>query len=186
MLLPPKFFFLLVSLVVSSISGTYHFLNTQRYPTLISKFFSLHKYKILQQHPRHLIKYHLAKMSVCFPNSMSILSDYNIDYLTATLKQLAIAQSRSSTPDSSFSRDQDDDDDIAARAIMSLDEDIPEAVDINVRKVINEHIQSTTGSFGPMEFLVSEEYREYKEERAKESARVGKLPRSKRSRENLK
>lgn len=122
-------------------------------------------------------------MSACFPNSMSILSDHNIGYLTAVLNQLAIAQSEPGTPDSSFSQNQDYGDDIAARAIMSLDEDIPEAIDINVQKVINEYVQSTTGPLGAMEFLVSEEYREYKEERAKERAKLGKLPRSKRSRE---
>ncbi len=67
-----------------------------------------------------------------------------------------------------------------ANAILCLDEDIPEGIDESVKELIQKHASNTNASaLGPMSFLVSEHYLEFKAAQAAKKATEKKLPRSK-------
>ncbi|KUJ22572.1 uncharacterized protein LY89DRAFT_762900 [Mollisia scopiformis] len=65
-----------------------------------------------------------------------------------------------------------------ANSILSLDEDIPEHIDASIKELLTTH-NNTTGALGYMEFIVTEEYLEYKHSIAAKKATEKKLPRSK-------
>ncbi|PVH88470.1 hypothetical protein DL98DRAFT_628500, partial [Cadophora sp. DSE1049] len=67
-----------------------------------------------------------------------------------------------------------------ANAILCLDEDIPEGLDNSVKELLEKHASSTNASaLGPMSFLVSKHYLEFKVVQAAKKATEKKLPRSK-------
>jgi hypothetical protein len=127
--------------------------------------------------------------SVCFPNSMSILATYNIDYLTTKLNRLALVQMSGSEQGTlNFDHDLD------LRIVRSLDDDVPEfdehtlrSPDVCTQQIICDQARCIAGSLGAISFLGSDEYAEYKKKRELERRKEGKgrLPRSKKSRERL-
>lgn len=67
-----------------------------------------------------------------------------------------------------------------ANAILCLDEDIPENLDNSIKELLQKHASNTNASaLGPMSFLVSEHYLEFKAQQAAKKATEKKLPRSK-------
>ena len=67
-----------------------------------------------------------------------------------------------------------------ANAILCLDEDIPEGIDKSVKELIQKHASNINASaLGPMSFLVSEHYLDFKAAQAAKKATEKKLPRSK-------
>ncbi|KAE8447446.1 hypothetical protein EG329_010719 [Mollisiaceae sp. DMI_Dod_QoI] len=64
-----------------------------------------------------------------------------------------------------------------ANSLLSLDEDIPQHVDESIKQLLTAHA-NTMNALGPMEFIVSEDYLEYKQRIAARKATEKKLPRS--------
>lgn len=66
-----------------------------------------------------------------------------------------------------------------ANALYSLDEDLPQNIDDSIKNFLMAHLNSTPSGLGRMEFLVDENYLEYKSNLATKRALEKKLPRSK-------
>ncbi|KAK0126166.1 hypothetical protein ONS95_007784 [Cadophora gregata] len=110
--------------------------------------------------------------------------------LIEALSKLALSDNISETSDdhSTSSNDTSDFNDRSidvrdarlANAILCLDEDIPEGLDSSVKDLLQKHASSTNASaLGPMSFLVSDHYLEFKAAQAAKKATEKKLPRSK-------
>jgi len=66
-----------------------------------------------------------------------------------------------------------------ASSILSLDEDIPDDIDDSIKALVKPYLSSNPSALGAMEFLVDEDYLEYKANIAAKKASEKKLPKSK-------